>query len=324
MALLTFEERNRGSYRKVSDVPQEITEKYRSVLPHELITVWETMGFGIFEDGFLQLVNPDEYEFVFDYVDKLLEPSIIWAMTALGDLMMWEGNIGWTVSPREGNRNVLVNVRKCNRHVYGASMKGVLNFFIAEKDCWADKDNFDAKPYLDIKDKLPPLQYGECYGYFPALVMGGSASAKNLKITGAKAYIDFIGQAAGKIIDLGDDAPPAEVQPVTAAQPETAAAPPPDERPDYTPFMLQLIMKQNEPELENIIRQEPNVNETNKHGQTPLTYTVMLNNSRLTQLLIAAGADVNAKDNNGNTALFYAEACNYEEITAILKKAEAE
>ena len=31
------------------------------------------MGYGIYEDGFIQFINPDEYEFVFDYIDKLLE-----------------------------------------------------------------------------------------------------------------------------------------------------------------------------------------------------------------------------------------------------------
>lgn len=41
------------------------------------------MGFGIFEDGFVQLVNPVEYEFAFDYIDKLLEPSIILDMQHL-------------------------------------------------------------------------------------------------------------------------------------------------------------------------------------------------------------------------------------------------
>ena len=72
------------------------------------------MGFGIYEDGFLQLVNPDEYDFMFEYIDKLLERSIILATTALSDLVMWEGNKGWTISPEEGNRNVLINVRRCD------------------------------------------------------------------------------------------------------------------------------------------------------------------------------------------------------------------
>ena len=202
MALLRFEERNRDNYQKVSDVPREVINKYKNLLPKELINIWETMGFGIYEEGFLQLVNPDEYEFVFEYVDKLLEPSIIWAVTALGDLLMWEGNENWTISPEEGNRNVLINVRKCSSHAIGGGMDGLLDIFLADKEYWPDKEYFAAKPYLDIKGKLPPLEYGQCYGYFPALALGGSVSIKNLKITDTKTYIDIIGQAAGKIIDM--------------------------------------------------------------------------------------------------------------------------
>ena len=161
------------------------------------------MGFGIYEDGFIQLVNPDEYEFVFDYVDKLLEPSIVWAITALGDVLIWEGNKNWTISPDEGNRNVFINVRRCNSHVIG-DMEFILDFVMGEEHGIIDKDYFASKPYLEIKDKLPPLKYGECYGYVPAIALGGKASSKNLKIVNAKVYIDIIGQAVGKIIDLSD------------------------------------------------------------------------------------------------------------------------
>ncbi|MDR0605083.1 MAG: DUF1851 domain-containing protein [Bacteroidales bacterium] len=201
MARLNFEERNRNSYQKISDVPKEVIDKYKGVLPNELITIWKTMGFGIYENGFLQLVNPDEYEFVFEYVDKLLEPSIVWATTALGDILMWEGNQNWTISEDEGNRNVLINVRRCNNHVVG-DMEAVLDFFLGDETAIAHKDCFDSKPYLNIKGKLSPLEYGQCYGYVPAIALGGSASIKNLKIVDAKSYIDIIGQAVGKIVDL--------------------------------------------------------------------------------------------------------------------------
>lgn len=43
------------------------------------------MGFGIYDVGFLQLVNPDEYEFVFKYIDKRLQPTIVFGITALGE-----------------------------------------------------------------------------------------------------------------------------------------------------------------------------------------------------------------------------------------------
>jgi hypothetical protein len=200
MARLSFEERNKN-YKKASEVPQALINKYKGVLPDELITVWKTMGFGIYEDGFIQLVNPDEYNFVFDYVDKLLEPSIVWAVTALGDIIIWEGNKNWTINPNEGNRNKMINVRYCNSHVIG-EMSFVLQFVLGDEHGIIDKGYFASKPYLDIKGKLPPLEYGQCYGYVPAIALGGSASIKNLKIVDAKIYIDIIGQAVGKIVDL--------------------------------------------------------------------------------------------------------------------------
>ena len=75
-----------------------------------------------------------------------------------------------------------------------------LNILINDKDDLID--TYKAKPYLDVKGKLPALQYGQCYGYVPALALGGKASNKNLQVVDAKSYIDIIGQAEGKIIDL--------------------------------------------------------------------------------------------------------------------------
>jgi hypothetical protein len=182
MARLNFEERNRNSYQKISDVPKEMINKYKGILPEELIIIWETMGFGIYENGFIQIINPDEYDFVFNYVDKLLEPSIVWATTALGDILMWEGNQNRTISENEGNRNVLINVRRCNSHVIG-DMEFILDFIMGDEYGIINKDYFASKPYLDIKGKLPPLEYGQCYGYVPAIALGGSASIKNLVTT---------------------------------------------------------------------------------------------------------------------------------------------
>ncbi|MDO4729542.1 MAG: GAD-like domain-containing protein, partial [Bacteroidota bacterium] len=54
--------RNKDTYIKVADVPQSIIDKYKNILPDELIWLWENMGFGIYENGYLQLVNPEEWD----------------------------------------------------------------------------------------------------------------------------------------------------------------------------------------------------------------------------------------------------------------------
>ena len=201
MTRLTFEERNQNNYVKHSDVSIETINKYKGKLPDELLNIWNIMGYGIYENGFIQLVNPDDYDFVFKYIDKLLEPSIVFAITAMGDLLIWEGNKNWTIAPDEGNRVKQIDVRKCKSRVIGG-IDFVFDILLGDDYGISGKNFFDSKPYLDIKDKLPTLEYGQCYGYVPALALGGRVSNKNLQVVDAKTYIDIIGQAVGKIIDL--------------------------------------------------------------------------------------------------------------------------
>ena len=203
-----FIERNQHTYVKHSDAPKEVIEKYKnmyqgqSYFPEELIWIWENMGFGVYEDGFLQIVNPDEYEFVFEYIDKLLEPTVVWGVTALGDLLVWEGNDNWTIAPDEGNRIDLIDVSNLDNKVLGGAIDVDLNILLGDEDDLIDF--YNAKPYLQIKGKLPKLEYGQCYGYVPALVLGGAKSNKNLKVVDTKSYIDIIGQSVGKIISYDD------------------------------------------------------------------------------------------------------------------------
>ncbi len=114
---------------------------------------------------------------------------------------MWEGNKNWAISSNEGDRVNMINIRNRTDCILG-DMEFVLDFPLGDITTIVNKEYFASKPYIDIKGKLPALKYGECYGYFPALALGGSASVKNLKVTDTKTYIDIIGQATGKIVDL--------------------------------------------------------------------------------------------------------------------------
>ena len=161
MARLTFEERNKNNYTKYSDVPikQSINNK-RS-------TSWRTVnhlakyGLWYLWRWFYTVYWSWWVWFVFDYIDKLLEPSIVFGVTALGDLLIWEGNNNWTISPDEGNRVLLINIRKCTSEILG-DMDFLLNFTLGDETAIIDKEYFDSRPYLNIKGKLPTLQYGQC------------------------------------------------------------------------------------------------------------------------------------------------------------------
>src|SRR5579883_2154887 len=204
-AIQKFIERNKNSYQKHGDVSEKTIAKYgrlfKGKFPEEIIWIWRNMGYGVFEDGYLQIVDPEEYEFVFEYIDKLLEPTVVWGITALGDVLLWEGNDNWTIAPDEGDRATFVNVRNPRIRIIGSRIRVYFNIKVnSEPDLL---ESYDAKPYLEIRNKLPKLQYGQCYGYVPNLALGGKKSIENLQVVDAKTYIDIIGQAVGKIIDLG-------------------------------------------------------------------------------------------------------------------------
>ncbi len=200
-----FFERNKDCI-KHSDVPNELIEKYTGILPEAILEVWRRTGFGIYEHGFIQFVNPDEWDFIFKYVSVVNDPVIVIAITALGDILTWEGK-GKNFK-KQGNHINLIFVNDSKEQLVSAD----------DMDFWLGKDldvnmqdethedfaysvkEYRAKNYQKVKRVLPPLQYGQCYGYAPIPALGGKKSYKTLHIVDAKIYVDMIGQAMGTII----------------------------------------------------------------------------------------------------------------------------
>lgn len=75
---------------KVADMPKEVIEKYKSEVPVELIDIWENQGLGTFLNGYLKVINPDDYsELVRDsYFRGYISIPIF--VTAFGDIITWE------------------------------------------------------------------------------------------------------------------------------------------------------------------------------------------------------------------------------------------
>ena len=200
-----FFDRNQD-YIKYSDVPQVLIDKYTGVLPEPILEVWRRTGFGIYEHGFVQFVNPDEWTFVFDYIDLINDPVIVIGITALGDLITWEGmGMGG-----QGNHINVIFVNDCDDDVMSdfdtAFWLGMgLDINMKDethKDFEFYVEEWRSKNYQKVKRVLPPLAYGQCYGYTPIPALGDKKSYKTLQIVDAKTYVDMIGQASGKIIDL--------------------------------------------------------------------------------------------------------------------------
>ena len=52
-------------FTKYAAMPEEVIEKYASKVPDELVELWQQYGLGFLLDGYLKIINPEEYiEFV--------------------------------------------------------------------------------------------------------------------------------------------------------------------------------------------------------------------------------------------------------------------
>ena len=80
------------NFEKVADMPQEIIEKYKDQVPTELVQIWQEDGLGTFLDGYLKVINPDDYlELLQDsyFRGDIAIPIFV---TAFGDIITWEKN----------------------------------------------------------------------------------------------------------------------------------------------------------------------------------------------------------------------------------------
>lgn len=65
---------------------------YEGKLPAEVIDIWRKCGFGTFYNGYLKVINPDDYKELLERSYFRGDVSIPIFATAFGDLITWEEN----------------------------------------------------------------------------------------------------------------------------------------------------------------------------------------------------------------------------------------
>lgn len=161
-------------------------EKYINKLPKELINVWNEFGFGSFLNGFLKIINPDDYQ---DFLNESYfrgKISIPIFATGMGDIITWE----------ENNYLSIVKYRRGDFEVISSGFK---YFFTDLEDDESCGEDFDWNQYLEvIKIKGIP-EYDECFGYVPLLGLGGTEKVENLQKVKLKEHILLINETMGII-----------------------------------------------------------------------------------------------------------------------------
>lgn len=151
------------------EVPQEVMQKYKDSIPEQLLYVWKEFGFGSFMNGYLRVINPDEYQELIDdfYFNSHISFPIF--TTGMGDIIVW----------REGRYITFINYRKQDIEGLGATFDYFFDDLL--NDEYLDDSFNGLKQYNKAVKKYGVPAYDECFGYVPLLGLGGAEKIANME-----------------------------------------------------------------------------------------------------------------------------------------------
>ncbi|MBO6219430.1 MAG: DUF1851 domain-containing protein [Treponema sp.] len=169
-------------YSKVTD---EIIMEYQEKIPAQFIEIWKNYGFGTFLNGFLRIINPNDY---MDFTQKSYfeKKSIPLLVTALGDIIVWEKN--------EYLSLVAYRYKNFDCLEYGCEF--FLNDLADNK--YVERHFKNKNFYISIENLGVPA-YDECFGYVPLLSLGGSEKPENLQKVKLREHLELMYQMQGGI-----------------------------------------------------------------------------------------------------------------------------
>jgi len=171
---------------KENDVRSKLYDKYSAALPNELIYIWKKYGFGSFMDGYLKIVNPEEYQDLLQETYFRGNMAIPIFVTAFGDIIALE----------EGSYISLIKYKNGNFVMLAKSFK---RFMQNLADDYFLEKYFQILQYTEAVKELGKLEHDECFGYVPLLGLGGNEKVDDLSIVKIRERIELISQLVGKI-----------------------------------------------------------------------------------------------------------------------------
>lgn len=183
---------NFGNPIERREVPPSSIELYKEKLPPQLLYYWAAHGWGGYGNGIFWLVNPQEYN---EVVTSWLEGTTLSnydnyhliARSAFGHLYLWGENTGFSLKISAFSSRCMFYNSKLTKEELNTEIQ---RFFVSRK---VDSNDFN-ELYNPAQKKLGTLQYDEMYGFFPALMLGGSDSIEHLKKVKSIEHLLFLSQ----------------------------------------------------------------------------------------------------------------------------------
>jgi hypothetical protein len=178
------------TYQPSSDckaASEEIIKQYENKVPESLIEIWKTSGFGKYNDGLIEFVNPTDFEDnLWTWLGREVPHYIPFAISGFGELFYYRK----LTEEEEDVCMIDIQYRKIETLVW--SMDDFLDDFITnivERKMWLREDLF--KEAITQNGKLE--QY-EVFTFAPILAFGGAEEIEYLQKGNAQVYQDLVFQ----------------------------------------------------------------------------------------------------------------------------------
>ena len=176
-----------NDYKTHKAVPGETIEKYRGLIPAEIMEIWEKFGFSSFCGGYLKTIDPDDYREIIDDSYFAGGESVPVFVTGFGDIVTWQDN----------KYIAVVKYRKHDAEILSSGF----GFFLSDL---ADKDpelveRLEMASYDSAVAKHGELEYDECFGHAPLPASGGGESPDSVRKMKIKPHIEMMARLIGRI-----------------------------------------------------------------------------------------------------------------------------
>jgi hypothetical protein len=178
-----------------TEVPIEVFNKYKKILPEPIISLWENHGFGGYRKGLFWTINPDEYN---GYLEKWIKTQwndVVPIMrTAFGDIIVMY-NIDQDDDEWEDVGFRVIDLKHGDEDLVTYGVESFFKRYLLRPGGLAEASQIDLDLFHYGVDNLGLLKADECYGFEPLLLSGGKENEESMKKLSFSPHLDILTQA---------------------------------------------------------------------------------------------------------------------------------
>lgn len=168
-------------------ISEGLIQAYEKKVPQALIDLWKSDGFGKYNDGLIELINPQDFEpYLWNWLGRKVENYVPFAISGFGELFYYR-----KLTPTDEDVCMIdIQYRKIETIVW--SLEAFFEDFLTnqeDRENWLREALF--KKAIAEQGSLNPY---EVFTFAPLLALGGGLETKYLKKGNALVYQDLVFQ----------------------------------------------------------------------------------------------------------------------------------